>query len=561
MTPRGRTVASGWLALGLLLGCPDAPPRDEDGPATKAADPEPAAPDPEFRRHAHAKALVALRETALPALRRIDPVAAAEVEDTPLHPPGFGPVARGELRTALDAAKREAEGIAPELLSPEDGVLLRVLGHALERGRHRLERPPWRDDPGALVDAVGPYVSALQRRLAAGQCEDGCGLAELGPALDDGLGDVGSASPATLGAAREDLAALRRELAAVCKAAGERTPAPSLVAACPELDATLARLDTRLEPAGAALAAAPEEPWERIVAPAAATAWKRRPLRWSAAMLDRTLADEEAYDLPPAQRFELAEQAVARLRAMQQREAAPGREPVLARPFDAAACEAAWAPLRAWTQEQAAGLVATLDCTASPWSLPPQARDAELVRLLLRHGVVEPTRRARVAATGSDVAMVQGRAAPLAHALVLEIAVASGSGRATAASEALTEAHHLACLAAAAVWIHGELGDVAGLAERLAPHACGDVPALVSAAEARPRTALRGLGLGLLGDGPADAAALDRYPWAPMGLVRDLALPPPPIVDNGPAVTIEELDPSEADATQLEALEPADGPR
>lgn len=564
---RASARVSAGLALGLLLGCPGEPPPDEGTTAAKAADPQPDAPDPEFRRNAHAKALAALREAALPALRELDPVAAAEVEGTPLHPPGFGPAAREALREALDAAKRQAEGIAPELLSPADGVLLRVLGHALERGRHRLERPPWRDDPGALVDAVGPYVSALRRRAAAGQCDDGCGVAELGPALDDGLRDVGSASPATLAAAREDLGALRRELAGVCTAAAARTPASPLVTACADLDPALARLDARLEPAVAALATAPEVPWDRSVAAGPPAAWKRRPVRWSAAMLARTLEDEEAYGLPPAQLLELAERTVARLRAMQQRDAAGGKgapsgtaEPALARPFDAAACEAAWAPLRAWTEAQAAGLVPALDCAAAPWSLPPQTDDAELVRHMLRYGVVEPTRRARVAATGSDVAMVQGRAAPLAQALVLEIAVASGSGRLAAASGALKEAHHRACVAAAAVWIHGELGDVTGLGERLAAHACGEASALVTAAEARPREALRGLGLGLLGDGPADAAALDRYPWAPIGFVRDLALPPPPIVETGPSLTIEELDAGEAVETKLDALAPADGP-
>lgn len=572
---RASAVTSASLALGLgLLGCPGEPPRHEGDPATKAAGSEAAVPDPEFRREAHAKALAALRELSLPALRQLDPVAAAEVEGTPLHPPGFGPAARAGLRKALDAAQRQAEGIGPELLSPADGVLLRVLSHAIERGRHRLERPPWRDDPGALVDAVQPYAQALQRRVAAAQCDDGCGLAELGPALEAGLGDVGAAAPATLAAAREDLAALRSELSRACGAAAaagvgapvnERAAKHPLLAACPELDATLHRIDARLEPAVAALAAAPEEPWERVVSPSAPAAWKRRPARWSAARLRGALEEEEAYGLPPPQLFELAERTVARLRAMQQRDAASGGappDPVLARPFDAAACEAGWAPLRGWIEGQAAGLVSELDCAAAPWSSSPQADDVELVHHMLVHGVVEPTRRARVAATGSDVAMVQGRAAPLAQALVLEIAIASGSGRATAAMRALQQAHHRACLAAAAVWVHGELGDVAQLGERLAAHACGEPSALVAAAEARPRAALRGLGLVLIGDGPAEAAALDRYPWAPIGLVHDLAVPPPPIAETASRVTIEELGEGEAgNPPGLEGIEPADGPR
>src|SRR5690606_3059395 len=145
-----------------------------------------------------------------------------------------------------------------------------------------------------------------------------------------------------------------------------------------------------------------------------------------------------------------------------------------------------------------------------------------------------------------DVALVRGRAAPLAQALVLQIAIASGSGRPAVERHALREAHGLACLAAAAVWIHGGRGDAHGSDDaptaRLPAHGRGDGTALVDAAQARARAALQGLGFVLLGDGPADAAALDRYWWAPMGLVRDLALPPMVPAEVQPPVRLEELD-------------------
>ena len=557
---RRREGGSAGLGLSglLLLGCPGPARQDGGEPVTQASADAPAVPDPEFRRQAHAKAFLALREASLPALRRLDPVAAAEVEGTPLHPPGFGPKARAPLREALDEAQRQAEGLEPQLLSPEDGVVLRLLVHALHRGRRRLERPPWRDDPSAVVDAVEPYLHALRRRLVAGQCDDGCGLAELGPALEAGMAEVGAASPATLAGTRAELAALRRELPAL----GAHLPAGHAIAtARPALEAALERIDARLARAVAALAAAPEQPWEQLAAPSEPEAWKRRPARWRATGLARALEEDEAYTPPPERLFELAELTVARLRAMQQRDAAregATPEPVLARPFDAAACEAAWAPLRGWVREQAPELVAELDCAGAPWWLPAKADDAVLVRHLLLHGVVEPTRRARVAATGTDVALVRGRAAPLAQALTLEIAVAAGSGRATALQHALRQAHHAACLAAAAVWIHGELGSDDQLRARLDAHACGELEPLVAGAEAHPRAALRGLGLVLIGEGPADAAALDRYFWAPMGLVHDLALPPPPPVEVGPAVTIEELDGGDPAPSRLQPLEPGD---
>jgi hypothetical protein len=154
VSPHGHARAALGLASVLLLGCPGPDPPDAGQPATRDSATTPAAPDPEFRRQAHTKAFEALREAAMPALRQVDPVAAAEVEGMPLHPPSFGAAARATLREALDEAQRQAEGIRPGLLSPEDGVVLRTLGHALGRGRHRLERPPWRDDPGALVDAM-----------------------------------------------------------------------------------------------------------------------------------------------------------------------------------------------------------------------------------------------------------------------------------------------------------------------------------------------------------------------------------------------------------------------
>src|SRR5690606_8305792 len=144
-------------------------------------------------------------------------------------------------------------------------------------------------------------------------------------------------------------------------------------------------------------------------------------------------------------------------------------------------------------------LVPALHCAAALRPLPALAPShAALVRHLLQHGVVEPTRRAQVEATAVDVALVRGRPAPLAQALVLQLAIASGSGRPAVERHALREAHGLACLAAAGVWIHGGLGDAHGsddaLTARLAAHGCGDGTALVDAAQARPRAALQGLG-------------------------------------------------------------------
>lgn len=544
MKPRAR--ARGWrlgAALGLgLVGCSDEP---ASPPASLPVEPVPAAaPSPTFVPDAHVAALETLRRDALPALRRLDPVAAAEVEGTPLRPPAFGLRERASLRDEIASAQREAQGIRAVMLSPEQGMVLRTVAQGLARGQARVRLAPWRDDPSALLDALEPYLRALPRFIAAGRCDDGCGLAELGPALRAGLGEVGAASPATLAATREDLAALRESLPRWT----EGLPSEhALMLARPQLEATLVELEGALERAAATVAAAPEQPWEQPVAATEPAAWQRRPLHWTATKLRGVMDDEEALGIEPKRMFERAELTVMRLRAMIDRDAArPIEVPALPRPFDIAACDAAWAPLRSWAEVKAAQLAPSLDCASALRDLPPgEPSDAEIVLHLVDVGFVEPSRRAQVAATGVDVALVRGRGAPLAQRLTLQIAITAGSSQRAAELHALRQAHAHACLAATAVWIHGELGDLEGLHPRLDPHGCGDLEAHVATARARPRAALHGLGFTLLGRGPADAVALDRYWWAPMGLVRDLALPPPPSPDNGPGVHIEELTPGD----------------
>lgn len=531
--------------MAVALGCPSAdeatpPAREELATAPSA----PVSPEA-FRRQAHGRALEALRREAPAVLRMLDPVAAAEVEGTPLRPPGFGASARAERRTALARVERDAAEISGSLLSPADAVVLRVLQTAFEREQQRLRRPPWRDDPRALVHAIEPYLQALRRRLAAGECDDGCGLGQLGPALRDGLGELGSAAVPTVAAAREDLRNLGAALPGWLRGL---PPEHAAVTAAAELPTVLRELDQTLARVEAALPEAEPVAWDRPVAPARDGGWKRRPARWDAAQLRRVLEDEEAHGVEPARLFARAEATVARLRAMIERDGAvPGEASPLPRPFDGPACEAAWAPLRAWAEAQGGALVPELDCATALRELPrPSPADPAVVLHLVEHGLVGPSRRAAVAATGVDVALVRGRAAPRAQGLVLAIAITAGSGRRDAERLALDQAHGLACLAATAVWIHGELGPVEALVPRLQAQGCGDVKALVAAAEARPRAALEGLGLVLLGDGPADAAALDRYWWAPMGLVRDLALPPAPPPEVQPSVSIEAVAPDDA---------------
>lgn len=529
------------LLLGLCGGCPSdsaTTPAVDDSSSTPAS----ASDSDDFRRKAHADALGRLRTAALPALRRLDPVAAAAVEGAPLRPPRFGATARSELRPELERATTEAEGIDPRLLAPTDRVVLRTLQTGLSRGFLRLGRPPWRDDPGAVLYALAPYLQELSVRLAAGECEhDGCGIEQLAPALRAGFGGIGSASPATVSAAREDLAALSVQLEGWAHGRAAQHP---VVRARPDLRATLDELDAELERAAAALATATELPWSTVAPRADAAEWKRRPARWTAARLTQWLTDEEAYGHPPRALLDGALAAAARMSAMVERESAqPDDSAAIARPFDAAACAEAFAPFEAWVKAQAGHLRAELDCAALLRELPESTPDdPALVLRMVDRGIIRPSREALVAATGTDVALVRGQAAPAAQRTTLRVAITAATRYRGAELRAVEHARHDACLAAVAVWIHGQLGTDDELRALLAAPGCGDADELVAAAEARPRTALLGLGLVLLGLGPADAAALDRYWWAPLGVVRDLAMPPADPVEGVAPVAIESLD-------------------
>ncbi|MCH9681943.1 MAG: hypothetical protein K0V04_10955, partial [Deltaproteobacteria bacterium] len=168
--------------------------------------------------------------------------------------------------------------------------------------------------------------------------------------------------------------------------------------------------------------------------------------------------------------------------------------------------------------------------------------DAQWVLHLIDLGVTQPTRRTNLERTGAEIAMIHGRATPTAQAHALGIAIATAVDRRAAALHGTRSALRDACRAAVAVWFHGDLGSEDTLRAKLEPRGCAEITANLSEARARPRTALLGLGLTLLGNGPADAAALDRYWWAPMGLVRDLALPPVPAVESPPSIRIEPLE-------------------
>lgn len=555
MNPRSQPLAapSAWLCAAMLsvvvAGCGD-DPAGEPGAAAATppvADGASVSPDSEdFRRQAHQKALASLREQSTKVLRLLDPVANARADAAPLTVPRVGPAARTSVRKPLTIAQREAAGIKRGWLSPEDGVVLRMHLTGLDRGFERSRAPAPRDGPDGVLYTLAPYLGEVERRMALGQCEDGCGLDSLASALRVSMAEVGSASVPTIGAAQRDFAALHDTVGYWAKG---RPPEHPVAKAAVEITAELETIDATLATAYTALVGAPTVDWKTIAPAAPAAEWKRRPDRWNAARLRRFLGAEEAYGHPADALFERAVVASERLHLIRERDAAAATskdEPAAAAPaMTPERCEALLAPLAEFTKQPDNHLVAELDCTALAANFDrrvPEASDSiAQARAVIRHGVVEPTRDALLKDTPIDLRLVWGRAAAPTQATMLEVAIAAGTEQPALGARALADGHRAACLAAIAVWIHGELGTDAILRDRLDPQGCGDLDAMIAEAQARPRAALQGLGWLLLGQGPADAAALDRYWWAPLGLVRDLAMPPPPRREQPTKITVEPL--------------------
>jgi hypothetical protein len=193
-------------------------------------------------------------------------------------------------------------------------------------------------------------------------------------------------------------------------------------------------------------------------------------------------------------------------------------------------CASVWAKVNDYAAKQPALRAAKIDCAAFVSRVKGlEIGDTPLLDAIVHAGVVEPTRRARRRAELPVLALVGGQVAPASHMHAQTLAVAAGLGDPGARALALQSAGESLCRAATALAVHGELFDDATLATVLGP-ACDHRPidTWIADAIARPRTSLDGLGLTLVGLGPADAVALERYWWLPIGLVVPTARPTPP---------------------------------
>jgi hypothetical protein len=213
------------------------------------------------------------------------------------------------------------------------------------------------------------------------------------------------------------------------------------------------------------------------------------------------------------------------LRAMDEKlDPAP---PQPSRPVSTERCEQVRSRVLAWAARADLAPPDAPECTVLVRMLEGGSYgDAELLLEVVRRAWVDPWAAKHRRETGDLVALIGGRIAPASHRLAATIAATNGIGDAAAARLAHEQARRAACLAATALWVHAQFDDDARL-RVLLEQDCPERPAEVWIGEAiaRPRRSLQGLGLAFIEPGPAALAALERYAWAPLGLVHVLADP------------------------------------
>jgi hypothetical protein len=531
------------LVVLLSCACPgsvaEPPPPPE---AATASEPHAEAP---AHAEAHARALERLRDAALPALEAFDPAGAAALHRAPLQPP---PVSRGrrqKLREGLSPAAREREGIDPRELQPEPAMLLRALEHATYLIDDELAgKTPLRTEPGAYLDRLEPFVAQLERGLASRSLSAPDAIAALDALaveLPEAATQLGAVAPAATEAAIEDADALSARLRRL-SSLGDPEVQSAAERAIAEVDA----LRDHLQKIAARSAEARAAERGRLVPPTADPgAVQRLPDRLGSQSLAKALAAEAVAETPSVLLSRLVLQ-IARLSAMA--DALPPETAGEAEPVTVERCEAAWQPIATWVETQPVLSAAKIDCEAIVRRLQDtRLDDTELSIVVADEGVTLPTREARRREVDPALALVGGDITPHAQRHALTISVLAGAGLSAAGRRATLRARDAACLAGAALVVHGEADtplDVVGRLGAGCAHRSSE--AWTADTLARPLRSLRGLGLSLLGTGPADALAMQRFWWAPLGLVRPLAQPP---ITNAPepaptGVKIEPLEPA-----------------
>ncbi len=515
--PRVR-VGAVLLWLTAASGCPQ-----DDGTSGPAPEPQAEETTPELRARAQEEALQRLIPLATQALHLDDPLTAAGRGITPPSTPPISAARRERLRAALAPARSEAQGLMARLLPPQRRVLALAARFGIDRAHDRLRRrSPSRIDPSWVTVEVGAVLDTLQREaMLTGGCEFcAVALTALTTEIDAATLELAGAAAPSLAAAAGDGRALAQRVRAF-EIAG---PGRDAVAAA------LERWADHLQAVDAARPEAPAAGYADPLPPASDPATVRTlPSRLGNAELRRRLEVEENFATSPTEAFTALGATIARLNAMiDKRAATPPTGPVPGpAPVDVDRCERAWAPIGARAAEQESLRPGQFSCPHFVAGLGGRALDDVALTLeLVDTALVHTHRRTRQRAEPELLAALGGRLARGAQRHTMRTAILLTLPDEAAAIAALGQERDAACLAATALWIHGEVGTDDALSERLQTH-CPHRPAdaWIRDAEARPRGALEGMGLARIASGPAGVVTLDRYWWLPLGFIDLVADP------------------------------------
>lgn len=509
------------LALALTVGCPRDPTPDAQTP------PEPSGAEKtaKLRKEAQKEALERLAPNVATLAALEDPVTAALRDNTPPRMPPLAPEDRAALRSALELADREATGLTPRLLEPADRVIALTSRFAIDRARDAyVRRTPWADDPTWVTREAEHVIAALE--LAArrsGTCTHcDVSLPHLAKALPIAAKGLQQTSKARAKAAVLDARALAGRV--------RDLPGQADASAGVALEAFATAVEGRISSAN-------------------------EPNRLGKAVLQRQLEVEENVGQSATDAFKSLGSAVPTLAAMVEKRTVPPQETATA--VTRARCDAAWADIAPVVEAHEALSAEGFRCELFVAGLGSATLgDIDLRIAIVDSALVAPLRASAQQALPPVLSSVGGRMARGSQAHTLRTALLLGApALQSAAARALHAELDAACLAAAALWIHGELGDDAALGKRLDAPCPFETPSYIERAEARPRQALEGLPLARVPRGPAGVVPLDKLWWLPAGLINDVALPPED--DARPSPVRGTIEPLKADPSAQGTQDPA----
>lgn len=524
-----RSLAALGVVLSLGLACKtDPPPQGEGGEDDSATKKNPEEVDAQ-RRENHQAAFQALVPATTDALVLANPTAASSVGIGDLRPRPTSLGERERLNDAFKGASRESGDIDGGLLEPREQIVLRTMRFALDRMNDQLSRQlPARTDATYTPWGLGELIDEVEYRALQGDCA-GCpeAIETLGPALHSVAADLTATSPAGIEAGMEDLDALVVRLERLEQRVTEPEP---MHAATQGAIAAARETRTKLAEIRDGLGDAPEHAWlDRPPLRQKGERIRRLPNRLGGRALVRRLEVEEALPVPLEGLLDAVKKNLARYKGMREPFADAVGTAGKAAPVDAARCQATWERIQDKVLRQTGGFEdLTVDCEAlARVSRGENLDDAQLLLRVTDLAVVEPVRRGFRASQDPAISLTTGRWAPSAQRSIRRVMLLTPLADAAVMTRILDDGERDLCLAATALWIHGEMGDDETLTSWLDLHCKLHKPEeWIAQAEARPRQSLTGLGLASLTEQPASMVGIDMFYWAPLGVIPLLATPP-----------------------------------